>query len=71
MGLRCRFHEKAARVTRAAAPKPRGLQAVSDSDENDPDKLADVAVVAIFKVAITVANGPAALLLNEINAMPL
>jgi len=51
--------------------KRSGVQTVSDSDENDPDKLADVAVVAIFKVAITVAKGPAALLLNEINAMPL
>jgi hypothetical protein len=50
--------------------KRSGVQTVSDSDENDPDKLADVAVVAIFKVAITVAKGPDAAFESLIDAIP-
>jgi hypothetical protein len=61
----------AARVTRAAAVKRSEVQTVSDSDENDPDMLADVVVVAIFTVAITVAKGPDAVLEKLIDAIPL
>ena len=70
VGLRCRFHEKAARVTRAAAPKPNELQA--ENEKKNPDWLAEVCVVFWTTLALTLeVLGPAALLLNEINAVPL
>jgi len=57
-------------VTRAAAPKPSELQA--ENEKKNPDWLAEVCVVFWTTLALTLeVLGPAALLLNEINAVPL
>jgi hypothetical protein len=51
--LRCRFHEKAARVTRAAAPKPSEFQAYCENEKKNPDWLAEVCVVFWTTLALT------------------
>jgi hypothetical protein len=43
----------AARMTRAAAVKRSGLRV--EDEKNNPDRLAEVVVVAIVKVPLTVA----------------
>ena len=49
-------HDTAARMIRAAAMKRSGLQV--EDEENDPDRLADEAVVAIVRVPLTAALVP-------------
>ena len=49
-------HDTAARMIRAAAMKRSGLQV--EDEENDPDRLADEAVVAIARVPLTAALVP-------------
>jgi hypothetical protein len=51
-------HDTAARMIRAAAMKRSGLQV--EDEENDPDRLADEAVVAIVRVPLTAALIPCA-----------
>ena len=46
----------AARIIHAAAMKRSGLQV--EDEENDPDRLADEAVVVILRVPLTVAVVP-------------
>jgi hypothetical protein len=57
-------------VTRAAAVKRGRLQTESDSDENDPDKLADETVVAIFTLPLIVEKGADAVTVKPRVAVP-
>jgi hypothetical protein len=57
-------------MTRAAAVKRSRLQTESDSDENDPDKLADETVVAIPKVPLIVEKGADAVTVKLKVAVP-
>jgi hypothetical protein len=57
-------------MTCAAAVKRSRLQAESDSDENDPDKLADETVVAILKVPLIVEKGADAVTVKSKVAVP-
>jgi hypothetical protein len=57
-------------MTRAAAVKRSRLQTESDSDDNDPDKLADETVVAIFTLPLIVEKGADAVTAKSKVAVP-